>query len=1203
MKKALYTIGIVLVAFVGAVLVVPGLIDWNDYKTEIAARVRAATGREATLKGDIRLSLLPAPALSVADVSLASLPGAKDPQTVRLKRLDVRVALAPLLSGQIKVETIRLVDPVLVLETLADGRRTWDFAPAPPPGAKPGGAAPTTPGPSRASGLAVNLDNIFIENGTVVVRDARANVVRDARAQAEERFEAISARVTAGSLDGPFEAAGSLKARGVTIQYIAALGRLADDRAVPVNVNLSVPGAKLQSSGTLSGLGQAPRYRGKVKIEGESLSALLAATGVDGIAVPPLARPFAVEGSVAATAALTEVKDIDLRLGEVRGGGALALRTQGGLGVALQLAVNRLDLDAWLADAAPIPDRAKSGATKSGAVKSGAAKSGAGAPVPTPAPPPAPPKEAKPFSIPKDMTASLAFSADAITLRGGLVGQARLKAELAEGEITLSQFSAQLPGSADVALFGFVTANGGQPKFEGQTDVSVGDLRALMKWLGLADPDVPADRLRALKLTGKLAVTPKEFRASGIDASLDGSRLTGTASMTLGDRPLAKANLTLDRLNVDSYFPFPAPPPAPKAIPVKPVERSPADAAVPPSAPAKPTPRKEAGPAVPGLAGFDADVAFALKTATWRGQAVRDLRLDALLRQGALTLRRLAVADVAGASVSLAGGIEDLAALPRAKDLRFEVRAADAARTLRALGIEPPPAARGLGAVAATGTLDGNFLAPRLDAKFDAAGAAFAFAGRAGLLPAPNLEGKVSLAHGDLGRLAAALGSAYRPAVASGPLNVSGTIKAGATAVEVTDLKASAGTSSLAGTAKADFGGARPRLTADLTAGDLVLDSFLPAKKSASLAPDPASSPRRDAHLRPGVVLAQAGQRPSVRPVAPSSSSPGARGRWSTEPLDLAALKDFDAEVKLKANALVYERYRLEAADLAARLNAGALRTERAVGRLFGGDFQGALAVDANPSAPRVDASFALKNGDIGRAVAALTGQQTASGKIALEAKLVTAGNSVAAMIGALNGSGSLALHQIDAKGRSEGSALAGALGLVRGLGEIGGLLSGRPGGGTTADVTATFAVDRGVARTNDVKLVSGFGNGQAKGSVDLPRWAIDMAGEIQLAQNVLTQALDKRGRTAQPIPFSIVGALDAPTVKIDTSKMPGGLPIPGADRLLKKKGVGDVLQGIIGGQPDQAPPPKQQQQQPPPQQQQQQQKVRPQDLLRGILR
>lgn len=1178
MKKALYAIGIILVAFVGAVLVVPGLIDWNDYKAEIAARVRAATGREATLKGDIRLSLLPAPALSVADVSLASLPGAKDPQTVRLKRLDVRVAFAPLLSGQIKVETIRLVEPVLVLETLADGRRTWDLAPAPSPGAKPGGPPPAAPASSRASGLAVNLDNIYVENGTVVVRDARART--------EERLEAVSARVTAASLDGPFEAAGSLKARGMTINFIAGLGRLADDRAVPLNAALSVPGAKLQTSGTLSGLGQAPRYRGKVKIEGESLSALLAATGADGVAAPPLARPFAIEGTVVATQALTEAKDIDLRLGEVRGGGALAVRTQGGLGVALQLAVNRLDLDAWLADAPP-PVAPTGKKTSEKAKAPDGSKSGAPVPLPAPA------KEAKPFSIPKDMTASLAFSADAITLRGGLVGQARLKAELAEGEITLSQFSAQLPGSADVALFGFVTAAGGQPKFDGQTDVSVGDLRALMKWLGVADPDVPADRLRALKLTGKLAVTPKEFRAGGIDASLDGSRLTGTASVAFGDRPLAKADLTLDRLNVDSYFP--ALPPAPKAAPAKPVERSPAAA----TPPAKPAPRQDAGPAVTGLAGFDADVVFALKTATWRGQAVRDLRLDALLRQGALTLRRLAVADVAGASVSLAGGIEDLAALPRAKDLRFEVRAADAARTLRALGVEPPAAARGLGAVAATGALDGNFLAPRLDAKLDAAGAAFAFAGRVGLLPAPSVEGKISLAHGDLGRLAAALGSAYRPAAVSGPLNVSGVVKAGATAVEVTDLKASAGTSSLAGTAKADFGGARPRLTADLTAGDLTIESFLPARKSASLESDPSPPPRRDARLRPGVVLAQAGQRPAVRPVAPSFS-PSARGRWSTEPLDLAALKNFDADVKLKARALVYERYRLEEADLAARLNAGALRTERAVGKLFGGDFQGALAVDANPSAPRVDASFALRNGDVARAVAALTGQQTASGKIALEAKLATAGASVAAMIGALGGSGSLALHQIDAKGRAEGSALAGALGLVRGLGEIGGLLSGRPGGGGAADVTAAFVVNRGVARTNDAKLVSGFGNGQAKGSVDLPRWAIDVAGEIQLAQNVLTQALDKRGRTAQPIPFTIAGALDAPTVKIDTSKMPGGLPVPGADRLLKKKGVGDVLQGIIGGQPDQAPP---QQQQQPPQQQQQQQKIRPQDLLRGILR
>ena len=97
------------------------------------------------------------------------------------------------------------------------------------------------------------------------------------------------------------------------------------------------------------------------------------------------------------------------------------------------------------------------------------------------------------------------------------------------------------------------------------------------------------------------------------------------------------------------------------------------------------------------------------------------------------------------------------------------------------------------------------------------------------------------------GRLAAALGLAYRPAAPLGPVSVSARLKAGATSAELTEMKASAGPSSLAGTAKADFGGARPRLSADLVADELVLQSFLPAKKSASLSPDES---RQNARLR-----------------------------------------------------------------------------------------------------------------------------------------------------------------------------------------------------------------------------------------------------------------------------------------------------------------------------------------------------------------
>ncbi|MEK7246742.1 MAG: AsmA family protein, partial [Pseudomonadota bacterium] len=402
MKNFLLGVATLIVVLVGAVLIGPGLIDWNDYKVEIASRARALTGREVTLKGDIRLALLPAPALRVYDVALASLPGAKDAELVRLKALEVRVALAPLLSGRIEVETVRLVEPVFALEILRDGRRTWDFAPAAP------AAAPTAPGrapdPARGPGPAVRLDSFVVENGTVVFRDAAAGV--------EERIEVIAARVTAATLEGPFESSGSFRARGIAINYVTGIGKLADDRAVPVNLNLDIAGAKFQSTGTLSGLAQAPRYRGKVKIEGENLAAVVALAAEGMQPVPPLAQPFAFEGALTASTAMVELKDLDLRLGESRGSGAIAAKLQGGVNAAVQVSINRLDLDRWLAataaastpaqgskagDAAKPGEKAKSSRAAGGGISSERRLSPATAVPASPSVPP-PARAGKPFT-------------------------------------------------------------------------------------------------------------------------------------------------------------------------------------------------------------------------------------------------------------------------------------------------------------------------------------------------------------------------------------------------------------------------------------------------------------------------------------------------------------------------------------------------------------------------------------------------------------------------------------------------------------------------------------------------------------------------------------------------------------------------------------------------------------------------------------
>ncbi len=216
------------------------LIDWNAYKGSIAERVSAATGRAVELRGDIGLTLLPSPALTVRDARLANAGGAVEPDMARLKKLDVRVALGPLLTGHVQVESITLVEPVFVVEVLKDGRLNWDLS---------GGPSAASDRSSPADGLAsaISFDRVTVTGGTVVYRDDRSGRT--------ETLEAVEAGIVAGSLTGPFQFQGDFRLRGLALHGEITAGRFTDGAAVPVRAALSMPGtdSTLRFAGILSG--------------------------------------------------------------------------------------------------------------------------------------------------------------------------------------------------------------------------------------------------------------------------------------------------------------------------------------------------------------------------------------------------------------------------------------------------------------------------------------------------------------------------------------------------------------------------------------------------------------------------------------------------------------------------------------------------------------------------------------------------------------------------------------------------------------------------------------------------------------------------------------------------------------------------------------------------------------------------------------
>lgn len=122
-------------------------------------------------------------------------------------------------------------------------------------------------------------------------------------------------------------------------------------------------------------------------------------------------------------------------------------------------------------------------------------------------------------------------------------------------------------------------------------------------------------------------------------------------------------------------------------------------------------------------------------------------------------------------------------------------------------------------------------------------------------------------------------------------------------------------------------------------------------------------------------------------------------------------------------------------------------------------------------------------------------------------------------------------------EGDAKGSALAALLAPLRLLDRVGGGLGGESYG---ADLRGDFTVEQGVMLFPDaapLTLSSNLYNGSLAGTVSLPRWTVDVAGHVRLAQNAVTELLGGAVSLPDEIPVSLSGSLDSPDVSIGTRR------------------------------------------------------------------
>ncbi len=285
MKYALIGFAALVVVILAVVVAAPLLVSEETIRNQLITRVQDATGRDLTIDGDVKVSILPRVKLELNGVTFANAPGAAAPDMLKLSQLQLDVGIFPLIRGNLDVSRFVLIDPTIEIEIGADGRGNWIFDEG-PSGATTGGAGQTaadrTGGePDDSSekvggGLLrnVRLGDIRIENGTVRYRDTRSGRV--------ETLTGISLDITMTDFDSPFAARGKLTWNG---------------EPITVDVGLESPRAVLDAGSTAASAGITSKHMSFVLDGGLSFGSPFGVNGAVTLEVPSVRNLAAWAGS------------------------------------------------------------------------------------------------------------------------------------------------------------------------------------------------------------------------------------------------------------------------------------------------------------------------------------------------------------------------------------------------------------------------------------------------------------------------------------------------------------------------------------------------------------------------------------------------------------------------------------------------------------------------------------------------------------------------------------------------------------------------------------------------------------------------------------------------------------------------------------------------------------------------------------------
>ncbi|MCB9957577.1 MAG: AsmA family protein [Rhodospirillaceae bacterium] len=643
---------------VAALIVGPGWVDWTERRGLVEGAIERLTGWRVETEGDIRFRILPQPRLDLGRFRVVSGPFARDSVSGQIGALQAVADLSSLFTGNLSLQRLVVVSPDLHWRRVprpddtddtddTDETDETDDTDARGVEAGPAGA-PEEAARDGWLGLS-SIDRLTVESGQLLVSGPDMAAVR---------VIDLTAGGHVSGVPGPAELSLSGRWQGVPLTATLRTGPTTRSGALPLSVAAEIAGldGDARFAGLLLPTGE---LSGDVDLMFPDIAGLgLALSGRDA-PMDVSEVPVSATAMVDRQGAGARFTSLRLAVGETSGQGSLTVGWEDGLTADLTLALDRLNLGDPSGPAGQLADAflAHDGLATLA--------------------------EALPPALLDELSANFDVTVNSARVRDGLFTDLRICGHVEGASLRLDAIRATGPGQTEIRLSGAVAVAAEGPVIDLLGRFDSNDFRAFLAGFGVDLPDLPADRLRRVVASGRLDGRPGELRLTGGEVQVDGSQVDLGMAYMDGPVPGIGLRLDLDRLDVDRYLPGLAAAPVPPLVEVL-----------------------ETARALAGRVNLNVDATVG--SLVVGGDTWQDIRLDATLAGAALSLREARLGGAAGAGLSAAGYIADLAALS-GLDLRITGHAAPTlASVLDLIGWPVPPVLAALGVVDAEVVLGGT---------------------------------------------------------------------------------------------------------------------------------------------------------------------------------------------------------------------------------------------------------------------------------------------------------------------------------------------------------------------------------------------------------------------------------------------------------------------------------------------------------------